>query len=203
MKKSTHRPAIALALAASLALAGCAGETEATFEPDSAASSEQAPAADPADGSTQTSPAEDEEAAEDAPLEPAAPRTIEVDETESFGDGDTAFTLTVHRVVVNDYYVEAEVTLVNDSDETLRTWRGGGSRSAPRVYDDRGRDYPFQAQPGSDGSQLTLQGSEGLDAVLVFAGRLDPDSRQLTLDLSEIGSDWSQMTFEVPIEDAR
>lgn len=197
MPRTTTTRTTALALAAALTLGGCSqGETATFDEPAEVAAQERTEA--PAQQDTEEVTATAVET-----VEPAEPRTIEIGETESFSDEDAAFTLTVHRLVVNDYYVEAEITVVNDSDQQLRTWRGGGSSASPRLYDDRGRRYTFQAQPGSDGGQLILLPAEGLDAVLVFAGRVDPEAGRLTLDLSEIGDDWSQMTFEVPVEDAR
>jgi hypothetical protein len=206
MTTPARRPALALTLVAALALAGCSSTPEATFEPaasDAAAPADDGTATATDTGSDSGTGTDEAAATEVEAVEPAEPRTLEIGETESFSDEDAAFTLTVHRLVVNDYYVEAEITVVNDSDDQLRTWRGGGSSASPRLYDDRGRGYTFQAQPGSDGGQLILLPAEGLDAVLVFAGRVDPEAGRLTLDLSEIGDDWSQMTFEVPVEDAR
>lgn len=115
---------------------------------------------------------------------------------------EAAFTLTTHRVLVHDYYVEAEVTLVNDGDEQLAGWYGSSS-SSPNLFDDRGRTYAFQVPAGYDGEILWLQPGEGAEAVLVFAGRVDPEARQLTLDFSDLGEVWSQVDFQVRLAGQR
>ncbi|MDO5739852.1 MAG: hypothetical protein Q4P07_06855 [Ornithinimicrobium sp.] len=136
-------------------------------------------------------------------IEPAQPQTVELEESISRSAESESFTLTTHRVMVHDYYIEAEITLLNDADSVLSAWFGSAN-SGPQLFDDRGRTYPFQVQAGGDKKILQLQSGEGLDAVLVFAGRLDPDARALTLDFSELSADtWSQVTFEVPLGGAR
>lgn len=181
-----------LAVAATLALSACGGgeadptasTTEATTEGDTA--KETGPAS--SDGTV---------------VEPAQPQTIEVGETQSNSTKDVAFTLTLHKVAVQDYYVEAEITLVNDGDDDLKAWYGHSSVSSPQVHDDRGRTYAFQPQAGGEGESLRLLPGEGVEAVLVFAGRVDPEARSLTLDFSELGDSWSQISFDVPLQDAK
>ncbi|WP_151525942.1 hypothetical protein [Serinicoccus kebangsaanensis] len=202
MTAHQHRIVVAIALAGTLSLAACAGDDPATFE-----QVENGPTAeeggDPVAESAE--PTEEPEVADEettAPPEPAQPQTVELDESRTVSEDDTAFSVTVHDVSVHDYYVEAEVTIVNDSDRQLATWYGGNA-SSPRLYDDQGREYTFQPQPGGDGSTLLLEGREGVDAVFVFAGRVDPETTGLTLDLQELGGPWSQLTFEVPLGGSR
>lgn len=195
MRTHQHRTLVALALAGTMSLAACAGDDPATFEQvegeaaGETGTDEAVASADPAEGGTE------EEA---AAVEPAEPQTVELEETRDVSGDDEAFTVTVHDVSVHDYYVEAEVTVVNDSDSQLTTWYGG-TTSAPRLYDDRGREYTFQPQPGGEDQRLRLEGREGVDAVLVFSGRVDPETSSLTLDLEDIGTSWSQLTFDVPL----
>lgn len=204
MNTTRRRPWFALALAGAGSLSACAGEGQATFE----ASADPSVQAEADDGPGQAT-AEGAESAEEgstqgtteegttAEVEPAAARTIEVDESESNSDERDAYTLTVHRVVVNDYYIEAEITLVNDGDQRLKTWYGSSNTSL-RLFDDQGREYPFQVQAGGDSGSLILESGEGVDAVLVFAGRLHPEVEQLTLDFESIGARWPQFVVAVP-----
>lgn len=201
-----RRAAAALALVGALALTGCSGDGEATT-PETvtvtadAAAGEGDTTAEGTGDAGGTDEATGGEETEDV-VEPAEQQTIEINEERAKSGDWGGYTLTVHRVTVQDYYVEAEITIVNDSPATLPTW-WGGNHSRPRLYDDRGREYRFQVQAGGDGDRLSLEGGEGLNAVLVFAGKVDADARSLTLDLSELGGlsdvDWGQMTFDIAL----
>ncbi|ANS80210.1 hypothetical protein SGUI_2814 [Serinicoccus hydrothermalis] len=199
MRTHQHRTLVALALAGAMGLTACAGDDPATFEQvegeaDGETGADEAVAsADPADGATEE---------ESTAVEPAEPQTVELEETRHVSEDEEAFSVTVHDVSVHDYYVEAEVTVVNDSDDELATWYGA-SNNSPRLYDDRGREFTFQPQAGGEGETLYLQGREGVDAVFVFAGRVDPETSSLTLDLEALGESWSQLTFEVPLGGSR
>lgn len=194
-----------LALAAALTLSACSNDQPASFE-----SSDSKPAAGTAEGTpdaaAETTPADesagDEGETAETTIDPAAEQTIELEESMDRSSEDEAFTLTTHRVLVHDYYVEAEVTLVNDGDEQLAGWYGSSS-SSPNLFDDRGRTYAFQVPAGYDGESLWLQPGEGVEAVLVFAGRVDPEASQLTLDFSDLGEVWSQVDFQVPLAGQR
>lgn len=181
-----------LAVAATLALSACGGgETEPSASTTGAAAEEGT--------AKETGPT----SSDGTVVEPAQTQTIKIDETQSQSTKDEAFTLTVHKVVVQDYYVEAEITLVNDGDDELDAWYGNSTVSSPQLYDDRGRTYAFRPQAGGDSETLRLLPGEGVEAVLVFAGRVDKDARSLTLDWSELGDAWSQITFDVPLGDAK
>ena len=189
MKNSTSRAAV-LAVAATLALSACTQDDKATFD---STGTQQSGASAPA-----SSGAEGE--ATSAVVEPAKGRTIEVNETKTASAEGRAFSLTVHKVVIKDYHVETEITLVNDTAEPLRAWYPS-EYSGPQLFDEAGRKYLFQGQ--ADGKQLTLQGGEGVNAVLVHAGRVDPEARTLTIDFTGLDSSrkelWSQITFDVPV----
>ena len=180
-----------LAVAATLAPSACGGG-----EADPAASTTEA--ATEGDTAKATGPT----SSDGTVVEPAQPQTIDVAETQSNSTKAVAFTLTLHKVAVQDYYVEAEITLVNDGDDDLYAWYGG-TVSSPQVYDDLGRTYAFQPQAGGEGERLQLLPGEGVDAVLIFAGRVDPEASSLTLNFSELGDSWSQISFDVPLQDAK
>ncbi|WP_298889459.1 hypothetical protein [uncultured Serinicoccus sp.] len=202
MHTRTRTTALALALAAGLALSACAGDDQAEFAQEPPSGSAADPGTEQEDPPTdQADATEETEGAEEATtVEPAAERTVEVEESESVSTEDVAFTLTVHRLVVHDYYLEAEVTVVNDGTESVDTWYGSGNGSTePRVFDDRGRVYPFVVQAGGDGQRLTLEPGQGVEAGLVFPGRLDPDAEQVTLDFEAIGGEWEGLLFEIPV----
>ena len=190
--KKLRLVALAVAAASTLALSACSGDDKATF--DSTASQQ-------AGASASSSPGAEGDATATV-VEPAKVRTIEVNEEKSFSSKDAALTFTVHKVVINDFYVEAEITLINDGTKKLNAWYGSSGTFAPRLFDDQGRDYPFQVQPGGKGQSVRLKAGEGLNAVIVFAGRVDPQARQLTLDFTELDSNaeaWSLITFDVPV----
>lgn len=211
MRTTTHRAFTALVAAATFGLAGCADADRADFEPQQS-SSEQSQGQSQGQEDTDAAPTTDgpaeaaaggTEAGPTGPVEPAEPRTVEVGETYEYSEDGTAYTVTVHRVVVNDYYVEAEVTIVNDGNKRFLTLYT--SSSMPALYDDRGREYAYQQHAGS-GEQLFLESGEGLDAVLVFAGRLDPQARTVTLDLGRMGGSedpFQQAIFEIQVGGAR
>lgn len=180
-----------LAVAAAFALSACGGGEGDESASTTASATEESQAAE-----------SESDSSDEGAVEPAEPQTIEVDETLSNSTEDDAFTLTVHKVAVQDYYVEAEITLVNDGDGKLNSWYPSDNYLAPRVYDDRGRTYAFQPQAGADG-RLRLLPGEGVEAVLVFAGRVDPEARSLTLDFSDLGNAWSQISVDVPLQDAQ
>lgn len=113
---------------------------------------------------------------------------------------EEAFTVTVNKAIVNDYYVEVELRIVNDGDKALTLWSDHATYKAPRLFDDKGRTYAFRPEAGAKDSRLSLQGAEGLDAVLVFAGRLDATAQRLTLDLSEMGDHFNQVEFAIPVK---
>lgn len=193
-RSTTLRRSSVLVLATSLALSlgGCSQDETASFEAQASQSEEAS--ADPS-ASTVESEGQQE-------LEPAQGRTIEVNEALTHSGEREAFTVTVHRVAIHDYHVEAEVTIVNDGANQQKAWFGATNCCAPRLFDDRGRVYTFQIQPGGKNESVTLQGGEGVNAVLVFAGRVDSEATELTLDFTEILSDedaWSLITFDVPI----
>lgn len=194
-----------LALAAALALSACSNDQPASFE---ASDSEPATAAadstpDPAAGTTPAGEPAGAEGETATTVDPASEQTIDVGESIERSSEEAAFTLTTHRVLVHDYYVEAEVTVVNDGDDGLSTWYGASGTYSPNLFDDRGRTYAFQVPAGYDGESLELQPGEGVEAVLVFAGRVDPEARQLTLDFSDLGDLWSQVAFDVPLAGQR
>lgn len=194
-----------LTLAAALALSACSGggdpiEEQASDQPSAASgAAPQTSTPAPADAAGQAAATTDPNA-----VEPAQAQTVELGESMSVSTEESAFTITVHRVLVHDYYVEAEITLVNDADDELKTWYGSATAGSPRLYDDRGRTYAFQVQAGGDDQTLRLQPGEGVDAVLVFAGRVDAEATALTLDFSEIyGDGWSQVSFDAPLAGRR
>lgn len=182
-------------------LSACTGDDSADFAsppPPATAGDQSQPTQDQVAATTAASDTAAAQTAE--PVAPATEQTIEVNETLSVSEEDAAFTLTVHRVVVRDYYLEAEITVVNDGAEELPTWYGSGNGSTePRIYDDQGRVYPFNVQAGGDGQSLKLEPGQGVDAVLVFAGRLDPSAQSVTLDFEELGSAWAEVIVEVPV----
>ncbi|WP_298751547.1 hypothetical protein [uncultured Serinicoccus sp.] len=205
MHTRTRTTALALALAAGLSLSACAGDqAEFAQDPPSGSAADQGteqeePATDQSDAA-QTAAEETQETEEATTVEPAAEQTVEVEESESVSTEEVAFTLTVHRLVVHDYYLEVEVTVVNDGTEPVDTWYGSGNGSTePRVFDDRGRVHPFAVQAGGDGQRLTLEPGQGVDAGLVFPGRLDPDAEQVTLDFEALGPEWEGLLFEIPL----
>lgn len=202
MHTRTRTTALALALAAGLALSACAGDDQAEFAQDPPSGSEAAPSTgqEQATDESQSGDGAAEQTEEPTTVEPAAERTVEVEESESVSTEEVAFTLTLHRLVVHDYYLEAEVTVVNDGTEPVNTWYGSGNGSnEPRAFDDRGRVYPFVVQAGGDGQRLALEPGQGVDAGLVFPGRLDPDAEQVTLDFEALGPEWEGLLFEVPL----
>lgn len=186
--------AAALPLALTLTLAGCSGDGSPAETVTVVA---DAGDADAADGDADTAE-EDEDV-----VEPAAHQVIEIGEEKSYSGEFGAYTLTVHRATVQDYYVEAEITIINDSDRGIGTWHGADNCCSPRLYDDRGRTYRFQVQPGGSGQTLRLEPGEGINAVLAFAGRVDPAARQLKLDFTDITDyrnvEWNQMIFDIPL----
>lgn len=212
MKTIRRYPGAALVIAGALALSACAGDEPAEFAADDASQSAGEQGEDGADGgdgaassegedsAAAESTATDEETAEE--VEPAEPRTIEVGETLTHAEEDMAFTVTVHRVLIHDYYLETEVTIVNDEDERLMLWYGAES-SGPQLYDDRGRRYAFQVQPGGSGETFYLEPREGVDAVLIHSGRLTPEAGQVTIDFSEVALSWSRIVVDVPLGGAR
>lgn len=203
----THRPrraTAAIALVGALALVGCSGDGEGS--PATVTVTADAPG-NAADGSAETGTGDadaGDEATEEV-IEPAEQQTIEIGEEKAYSSESGAYTLTVHRAVVNDFYVEVEITIVNDSDQEIGIWYGA-RHSSPRLFDDRGRVYAFQIQAGGDNEMLHLASGEGLDAVLVFAGRVDSKARELTLDFTELPDyrnvEWPQMTFDIPLAGA-
>lgn len=186
MGQSSTRSVVAAIACAVLALTGCSGGSgDGATTPDG---SQSAPASEaPASGKAS------------AKVEPAKRQEIAVDEVKEVSTKDAAYTLTITKVVVNDFYIEAEVRLVNNGTNALQAWYGSAS-SAPRLFDDRGREYPFQVQAGGDNKSLRLEAAEGLDASLVFAGRLGPDVKALTLDFQKIDSIYNQVEFEIPVK---
>lgn len=204
-----RRAAAAFALVGALALTGCSGDGEATPETvtvtaDAAAGEDDTTAEDGTGDADGTDEATGEDETEDV-VEPAEQQTIEINEEKAYSSESGAYTLTVHRAVVNDFYVEVEITIVNDSDQEIGIWYGA-RHSSPRLFDDRGRVYAFQIQAGGDNEMLHLASGEGLDAVLVFAGRVDSKARELTLDFTELPDyrnvEWPQMTFDIPLAGA-
>jgi hypothetical protein len=191
--KKTIGHAAALAVAATLALSACSSDDKATFDA-SEGGQQSSQSTEGSEGSTGSASGSTEA------VEPAKAQTIEVNETKSASTEAGAFSLTVHKVVINEYHVETEVTLLNDSAKALRAWYPS-EYSGPQLFDEAGRKYLFVGQ--ADGKQLTLQGGEGVNAVLVHAGRLDPEARTLTIDFTGLDSSrkelWSQITFDVPV----
>ena len=190
MGQSSTRSVVAAIACAVLALTGCSGGSgDGATTPDG---SQSAPASEaPASGKASASAS--------AKVEPAKRQEIAVDEVKEVSTTDAAYTLTITKVVVNDFYIEAEVRLVNNGTNALQAWYGGAS-SAPRLFDDGGREYPFQVQAGGDNKSLRLEAAEGLDASLVFAGRLGPDVKALTLDFQKIDPAYNQVEFEIPVK---
>lgn len=190
MGQSSTRSVVAAIACAVLALTGCSGGSgDGATTPDGSQSAAASEA--PASGKTSASAS--------AKVEPAKRQEIAVDEVKEVSTTDAAYTLTITKVVVNDFYIEAEVRLVNNGTQALQAWYGSAS-SAPRLFDDRGREYPFQVQAGGDNKSLRLEAAEGLDASLVFAGRLGPDVKALTLDFQKIDSIYNQVEFEIPVK---
>lgn len=181
-----------LAIVAAFALSACGGGEGDEAPSTTASATGESQAAESGSASS-----------DESAVEPAEPQTIEIGETQTVSKEGEAFTLTVHKVVVQDYYVEAEITLINDGDDDLEAWYGHSSVSAPLLYDDRGRSFAFQPQAGGKGESLRLLPGEGVEAVLVFAGAVDTDAQSLTLDWSELGDNWSQVTFDVPLQGAK
>lgn len=202
----THRPrraAAALVLVGALGLAGCSGDAEGSSETVTVtadAPAESDATTDAADGETDAESTDESGAEEtDAAVEPAEAQTIEIGEEKTYSGEKGAYTMTVHRAVVNDYYVEAEITIINDGDSGITLWSGGNNK--PRLFDDRGRDYGYQLHAGADGL-LRLEAGAGMDAVLVFSGAVDETASSLTLDFSDLTSwdvEWNQVTFDIPL----
>lgn len=193
--------AAAAPLALTLALTGCSGGDDPASGPTVTVTAD-APAdgvdGEPTDAGTATG-AETEDT-----VAPAEPQTIELNEEKVYSAEDGAYTLTVHRAVINDYDVEVEITIVNDGDRTVPTWFGGSPRQMPQLFDDQSRRYAFQLQAGGEHRSMQLEAGEGMDAVLVFAGRVGPDVRTLTLDFTGFsGQMWRQVTFDIPVGGAR
>ena len=189
MGQSSTRSVVAAIACAVLALTGCSGGSgDGATTPDGSQSAAASEA--PASGKASASAS--------AKVEPAKRQEIAVDEVKEVSTKDAAYTLTITKVVVNDFYIEAEVRLVNNGTNALQAWYGGAS--APRLFDDRGREYPFQVQAGGDNKSLRLEAAEGLDASLVFAGRLGPDVKALTLDFQKIDPAYNQVEFEIPVK---
>lgn len=190
MGQSSTRAVVAAIACAVLALTGCSGGSgDGATTPDGSQSAAASEA--PASGKASASAS--------AKVEPAKRQEIAVDEVKEVSTKDAAYTLTITKVVVNDFYIEAEVRLVNNGTNALQAWYGSAS-SAPRLFDDRGREYPFQVQAGGDNKSLRLEAAEGLDASLVFAGRLGPDVKALTLDFQKIDAIYNQVEFEIPVK---
>ncbi|GAA4397333.1 hypothetical protein GCM10023153_21120 [Ornithinibacter aureus] len=192
MKKTISLVA-ALAVAATLALTACSSDDKATFDA-SEGGQQSSQSTEGSEGSTGSASGSAEA------VEPAKAQTIEVNETKTSSTERAAVTLTVHKVVINDYYVETEVTLINDGAGEVNAWFPSDF-SGPQLFDDQGLKYLFQGQ--ASGKQLVLQGGEGVNAVLVHAGRVGPQARTLTLDFTAINPRnkelWSQMTFDIPV----
>ena len=190
MGQSWTKSVVAAIACAVLALTGCSGGSgDGATTPDGSQSAAASEA--PASGKASASAS--------AKVEPAKRQEIAVDEVKEVSTKDAAYTLTITKVVVNDFYIEAEVRLVNNGTNALLAWYGGAP-SAPRLFDDRGREYPFQVQAGGDDKSLRLEAAEGLDASLVFAGRLGPDVKALTLDFQKIDPAYNQVEFEIPVK---
>lgn len=190
MGQSSTRSVVAAIACAVLALTGCSGGSgDGATTPDGSQSTAASEA--PASGKASASAS--------AKVEPAKRQEIAVDEVKEVSTKDAAYTLTITKVVVNDFYIEAEVRLVNNGTNALLAWYGSAP-SAPRLFDDRGREYPFQVQAGGDSKSLRLEAAEGLDASLVFAGRLGPDVKALTLDFQKIDPIYNQVEFEIPVK---
>lgn len=188
-------------LALALILSGCSGDSAEQATVTVTADSDATGTGADGDGTDTATDGEAADGESEEVVEPAQTQTIEINDEQSYSGEDSAFTLTVHRAVVNDYYVEVEITIVNDGDTRLDTWYGGGWRQMPRLFDDQGRIYPMQVQAGGDSETLRLSSGEGLDAVLAFTGRVGDNARSLTLDFSEMNFDdsWNQMTFDIPL----
>jgi hypothetical protein len=177
------------------ALVGCSsgdkGDASGGTTAPTAGAKQSSPAAS---GNSSSAPS----GSESGKVEPAQRREIKVDEVKKFSSDKAAYTLTVNKLVVNDYYIEADVRLVNDGTEQLMAWYGA-STSSPRLYDDRGREFAFQPQAGGKDRILYLKGGEGLDATIVFAGRLDDSAKSLTLDFTKVNEIYNQVQFEIPV----
>ena len=138
-----RRAAAALALVGALALTGCSGDGEATT-PETvtvtadAAAGEGDTTAEGTGDAGGTDEATGGEETEDVVV-PAEQQTIEINEEQAKSGDWGGYTLTVHRVTVQDYYVEAEITIVNDSPRLCTWW--GGNHPSLAFYDDRGREY--------------------------------------------------------------
>ncbi|MDO5503456.1 MAG: hypothetical protein Q4G67_09820 [Actinomycetia bacterium] len=204
----THRPrraATALVLVGALGLAGCSGDAEGSSETVTVtadAPAESDATTDAADGETDgaeetdATGTTDEET--DGPIEPAEPQTIEINEEQSHVWDERGYTITLHNVTVQEYHVEAEITVVNDSTERIPMWHSAQHLGQPQLHDDRGRTYEFQIQAGAN-NRFHLEGGEGLNAVLSFAGRVDPSANHLTLDFESMGDGWRQTNFTIPL----
>lgn len=131
---------------------------------------------------------------------PAKKRTVTIDEKKVYNDKDAAYTLTVNKAVINDYYVEVEIRIVNDGAKTLSTWYGSDGSSAPRLFDDRGREFQFQPQAGGKDTTFRLDKGEGVDAVLVYAGAVGAEAKTLTFSWDSIGPIWNQVEFTFPAQ---
>lgn len=191
MRRSMASGVVATVLAAAL-LAGCSGSGDGD-ETSTDASTETSQTQD-ADA-----PSPDASESEEA-IEPAEHQEIKVDEKKTHSDQDAAYTMTVNKAVINDYYVEVEIRLVNDGTKEFMAWYGSSNSSAPRLFDDRGREFEFQPQAGVEGKSFYLRGGEGVDAVLVFAGRVDPTAKALTLSFDKINPIWNQVEFTIPVK---
>ena len=193
MRTTTRARAAAGATMLALALSGCSGG-DATFEGPGEATS---PAAEQTTAPGESAPASPSGTAS-ASVQPAADRTVEVEEVRKVTDDDVALTLTLHRVTVHDYYIEVELTAVNDADDQVTLWYG--DQLNPTLFDDRGRQYRYQVQAGYESRGLELRGGEGVDAVFVFAGALDPDATSLTLGFEKLVTEGlKRETFEIPV----
>lgn len=201
MNRSTFRAA-ALPCALVLVLAGCSGNGDADpAVPEPVTVTVEAPAAGGGDGTTGEG---DEETAE--VVEPAEERTIEVNEVIEYAGEDSAYTFTLQRVVIHDYYVEADVTLVNDGTRDLGVF-SQHSGVFLKLYDDRGRTYEWVPPAGADSMMTKLVAGEGMNVTHVFAGRLSPQARSLTLDFSEAtglgaAKPYRDVVIEIPVTGA-